>query len=292
MIKPNVQNLDWLLGQGKVRVEQLGGGLHTLNFAVQNGRDFFIWQLFTGRIKTERLQLWEQWARYLSDCGITTRRLIACHSFGPEPSRFSGSLIYRGVRGQSIPWSDYTLGRICRATCYLEKIHRAGQNFPGKSRLARIALPSEVQISSSGDETLSGYRINYKALLQIWRRLSRACLNGPETVLHGDFGRGNIIFDDDKIAGVIDWESMAWGNPLFDLGRFGGYLLLDTALPASVVWATLVENYRLNILSTADLEAATAWCWWQDWLAWRRTSSPLAEKIRNRLREHNLIEKL
>ncbi|HYI01996.1 aminoglycoside phosphotransferase family protein [Hyalangium sp.] len=37
------------------------------------------------------------------------------------------------------------------------------------------------------------------------------------SVLHGDFWPGNILWQEDRIAAVIDWEDAAVGDPLSDL---------------------------------------------------------------------------
>jgi aminoglycoside phosphotransferase (APT) family kinase protein len=40
----------------------------------------------------------------------------------------------------------------------------------------------------------------------------------PETTLvHGDFRVGNVLFEDDEITAVLDWELSEIGDPLFDL---------------------------------------------------------------------------
>ena len=36
-------------------------------------------------------------------------------------------------------------------------------------------------------------------------------------LLHGDFWLGNILWRDEKIVGVIDWENVMLGDPVFDL---------------------------------------------------------------------------
>ena len=36
-------------------------------------------------------------------------------------------------------------------------------------------------------------------------------------ILHGDFWPGNLLWHDSRLAGVIDWEDAAIGDPLFDL---------------------------------------------------------------------------
>jgi aminoglycoside phosphotransferase (APT) family kinase protein len=41
----------------------------------------------------------------------------------------------------------------------------------------------------------------------------------PPTLLHGDYWPGNTLWQDGKLAGVIDWEDAAIGDPLADLGN-------------------------------------------------------------------------
>src|SRR5690606_19892791 len=37
-------------------------------------------------------------------------------------------------------------------------------------------------------------------------------------LLHGDFWAGNVLWHDDKLVAVIDWEDAMLGDPLADLG--------------------------------------------------------------------------
>jgi len=42
---------------------------------------------------------------------------------------------------------------------------------------------------------------------------------GPATVVHGDYGTHNVMFDSDaRVAAVLDWEIATLGDPLADLG--------------------------------------------------------------------------
>jgi aminoglycoside phosphotransferase (APT) family kinase protein len=38
------------------------------------------------------------------------------------------------------------------------------------------------------------------------------------TFVHGDYRTGNYLVDQGRLAGILDWEFAAWGNPLQDVG--------------------------------------------------------------------------
>lgn len=41
--------------------------------------------------------------------------------------------------------------------------------------------------------------------------------SGPRRLLHGDFWPGNVMWQDDLLVAVLDWEDAALGDPLLDL---------------------------------------------------------------------------
>lgn len=55
-------------------------------------------------------------------------------------------------------------------------------------------------------------------LLDCLRVLAEHC---PETrgLVHGDFGSNNVLVDDARITGVIDWSEAMVGDPLYDLAN-------------------------------------------------------------------------
>ncbi len=55
---------------------------------------------------------------------------------------------------------------------------------------------------------------------QLRRLLSdnRFCeYSGTPSLLHGDFWAGNLIWDQDQLVGILDWEDAAIGDPMCDL---------------------------------------------------------------------------
>lgn len=55
-------------------------------------------------------------------------------------------------------------------------------------------------------------------LLDLVLNLAEAC---PEVrgLVHGDFGSNNVLADDDRVSGVIDWSEAMVGDPLYDLAN-------------------------------------------------------------------------
>ena len=41
----------------------------------------------------------------------------------------------------------------------------------------------------------------------------------PSVFLHGDLHQGNVLFDEGRVAAVIDWEETALGDPRIDLAN-------------------------------------------------------------------------
>jgi aminoglycoside phosphotransferase (APT) family kinase protein len=64
------------------------------------------------------------------------------------------------------------------------------------------------------DESLDEGRIR-AALEAGWPRVAR----NPLVLVHGDFWPGNILWQGDRLAAILDWETACLGDPLADLGN-------------------------------------------------------------------------
>lgn len=286
-------DLKTIFGSGPVTVEQLGGGLDKLNFAVRTPEGFFIWQLSAKPLNRERRVLLEKLAEHMRQRGIITRHLVTPSVIQLDRSAFRWMAVYRGVAGHSIPWSDYSEPQIISAVRYLALIHEAGRSFAGRNSLVQLSERLDRWPDKAADSAGPDYRVNQEVLAQIKTRLD--ALNRDQTahtVLHGDFGRANIIFQGEEVAGVVDFDRAGIGHPLFDLGRFTSYLLLDTRLSRATVFQTVCQNNPGREMNVDDLSAAVQWAWWEDWLAWRDVASDLGQRLAQVLIENRLLAKL
>lgn len=116
----------------------------------------------------------------------------------------------------------------------LARLHRADT-----SKYPQLAgLPRAAPGTSPAQLELDTYENNLRTLSQAphpvfelalrWLR-ARMPVFEPPVFVHGDFRLGNVIFDEDGLCAVLDWELAHFGDPLEDLGwvmmrswRFGG----------------------------------------------------------------------
>lgn len=67
--------------------------------------------------------------------------------------------------------------------------------------------------------------------------------HNPNTLLHGDYWLGNILWRDGKIAAIIDWEDAALGDPLADLANARLELVFAFGMDAA---QTFTRHYQAH----------------------------------------------
>lgn len=56
-----------------------------------------------------------------------------------------------------------------------------------------------------------------KNIREVLKRKWKDCIFNQPVLLHGDFWPGNILWQDDEITGILDWEESEIGDPLYEL---------------------------------------------------------------------------
>jgi aminoglycoside phosphotransferase (APT) family kinase protein len=101
----------------------------------------------------------------------------------------------------------------------LARIHAIG---PTAGTLDFLDIPDEMPALAA----VGAYRVALDALDDAspglewalrWLELS-APPPGNLVLCHQDFRTGNLMVDDHRLTGVLDWEFAAWGDPLSDIG--------------------------------------------------------------------------
>lgn len=89
-------------------------------------------------------------------------------------------------------------------------------------------------------------------------------LGGPYSLTHHDFRVDNMLFDADRVV-VLDWQTVGWGTPMFDVA----YLLGTSLDPATRRRVEREEIARhVEELSALGVE----WSLDEAWLAYRQAS--------------------
>jgi len=57
----------------------------------------------------------------------------------------------------------------------------------------------------------------FKALRQGLSKMKDTAYEGTGALLHGDFWPGNLLWKDQHLVGILDWEDAAYGDPLSDV---------------------------------------------------------------------------
>ena len=142
------------------------------------------------------------------DCGGTS---IADDDIDVEEARDVGTLLARiHVVGQSVPSSERPAGGLRIGTRLLRHPHadRAFEQLVVGHRDVAIALENHAWTT----RVLSLIRATSRRLLDVLPRC-------PTTVVHGDFGPGNVLLREGQPPAVIDWDLADVDLAAWDLAR-------------------------------------------------------------------------
>jgi Ser/Thr protein kinase RdoA (MazF antagonist) len=148
--------------------------------------------------------------------------------------------IYTYLPGHTVPWEAYTQEHIKLLGKTLSDLHFALRPLPadGYPRVAEqyigIVDRMGTYFVQSGVRKAMQDKLGLKpgiGALNRFVRILLACRGlQHQQVLHMDFVRSNILFDDGEevaISGILDFEKTAAGHPFFDIARTLAFLLVD-----------------------------------------------------------------
>jgi aminoglycoside phosphotransferase (APT) family kinase protein len=135
--------------------------------------------------------------------------------------------------------------------------------------------------SLDADVAAQHFPEHQEALRELGRRIERALPDSPRGFGHGDFWAGNLLVDNDSLAGVVDWPSAGPARlPLLDLlhlranelreraGSHLGAVVLDHLVPQARAGGHELDRAycrQLGLkLSRRDLEALVGAYWLEE----------------------------
>jgi Ser/Thr protein kinase RdoA (MazF antagonist) len=177
-------------------------------------------------------------SEYLAQRGMSTRKRIDPRTLVLKSGDFVVNVnVYNYLPGSTIPWEAYTMEYIKALGATMGNMHAlladmSVRDFPSVydeyevivNRMREYFARPNIQKAAADKLNLHVGEIDfgeYIKLLCQYRRLPN------QQVLHMDFVRGNVLFEDEKISGVIDFEKTSAGHAVVDIARTLAFLLVD-----------------------------------------------------------------
>lgn len=157
--------------------------------------------------------------------------------------------LYQYLPGKTIPWEAYTMRHLKLLGKTMGDMHALLQSAgsPDIPSITDEYIAILRRMQHYFDESAVQQAITSKLgvsldnrFLQTATRLLQHCAALPgQQPLHMDFVRGNVLFtqppspdglgsmEPPRITGVLDFEKVATGHPLFDIARTYAFLLVD-----------------------------------------------------------------
>lgn len=137
----------------------------------------------------------------------------------------------------------------------LARFHLAGQDYPG-IRINPRGLDWIIAVTDMLDENLSARdRQLIQTTLQAASHFDLDAL--PLGAIHADLFHDNVLFNDDELGGILDFDYACSGSFVFDIAVLLNDWCIDSrgGLVASLVQATLGAYQQQRRLQTIEVEA-------------------------------------
>jgi aminoglycoside phosphotransferase (APT) family kinase protein len=119
------------------------------------------------------------------------------------------------VDGTSEVPADGRVAAIDRMAEELTRLHRFG---PADPRLAFLLRRDALSRREIAQERAAATDRDWETRVRTALAPHWPLPQGESVLLHGDFWPGNLLWQGDRLAAVIDWEDACFGDPLVDLG--------------------------------------------------------------------------
>lgn len=206
----------------------------------------------------ERIVRANQVGDYLFQKGFPSRRTIDEIKIVEFKSQKTGvtryGCFYEYLPGFTIPWESYSSKHIKSIGGKMGEMHRLLNNLDSKN----VNFPFEIDIQRrnccemekyfSNENVLKAMNLKLKLkpifYFQRFKEVFTNLESEEKQILHMDFVRGNILFDNSKnITGVLDFEKVSFGPRIFDIARTLSFLLVDCKyVKPSKVWKYFLYN--------------------------------------------------
>lgn len=236
------------LDEGQILPRQKGYRNTSYPFILKNGQtiNFIIYKVEPGIL--DRIRLANEVGDYLHGSGLPARRTYDQRIIKLQQGQTTAyGALYSYLPGQTIPWEAYTKAHIKLVGMAMAIMHaklkQLDRDAPRVTEEYKAILARMKEYFTRPEVVAAMHnKLNVRVNSPIYYRLANVlgiCATLPgQQLLHMDFVRGNLLFtesrpddtltvDDVALSGIIDFEKVAYGHPLFDVARTLAFLLVD-----------------------------------------------------------------
>jgi len=234
----------WLQGYAVGTLGSLEGipsGIENTNYFVTTSDGRFVLTLFE-KLKPEELPFYLGLMDHLADRGVPSAKPVRDRSGG-----FLGTLkgkpaaLVRFLAGSDLtrPTADHC----ARVGAVLAEIHRAGSTYaarmenPRGSRWWKSVMPEILPFLGREDAALLTEEIRFQSLYRLE--------DLPQGAIHADLFRDNVLWEDGRISGVIDFYFACTDRLLYDVAiAVNDWCVEPDGTLAGSRTHALLESYR------------------------------------------------
>jgi Ser/Thr protein kinase RdoA (MazF antagonist) len=187
---------------------------------------------------TDRIRRADAVSEYLALLGMPTRKRIDQRILMLKNETLTTHVsVYNYLPGSTIPWEAYTMSHIKLLGRTMSDMHANLSQMPTTSlpsvykEYKQIIERMNVYFSKSSIKKAIRDKLNLEFkidLFENYQTLLKEYAKKPnQQALHMDFVRGNILFDNGSISGILDFEKTAVGHTVVDVARTLAFLLVD-----------------------------------------------------------------
>lgn len=188
-------------------------------------------------------------SEHLAEHGMPTRKRIDHRLLQLTDSQGTTNVgVYTYLPGNTIPWEAYTMKHIKLIGKTMSDMHDILKSMPTEGldsiydELSLIIERMENYFARQDVVRAAGQKLRIRVntdRFATYKRVIFACRQfSDQQVLHMDFVRGNLLFDEPRpeyalqfdgiaLSGILDFEKTTIGHPVVDIARTLAFLLVD-----------------------------------------------------------------
>lgn len=183
-----------------------------------------------------------QFYKYLNSNNIPTRKVIRTKSKKDIIVLKSNNInyyasLYSFIEGSTLPWEGWNKSHLKTIGCILALIHsfKIPEDLNYLSNVVDIEIEhlNRMQTYFSNEDVSKALSIKLKLIVNkdylesFYSTFTILRSQKNISLLHMDLVRGNVIWNNKNLAGIIDGEKVCKGLPIFEIARTFSFLLVD-----------------------------------------------------------------